>query len=315
MARKKVNKKPEREKYDIWKHGISFQFISLFLTCREQCRLKYVEGWRSRDRKLPFEQGSLIGSILNSVYRNHKGVPKLDQIIQMISAYEHEWKKDAKRPIPSELEMLDNAAGMAETILPEYFQYYRDEDWKQIKWKGVERQWNFEVELADGRKLPLFGYYDGIVEYKKKLYVFETKCLSRVNQADIVDLLPYDLQTMLYLYSLSQENEIGGVYYNVIRKPGHRLGKAEKRSDFWRRVTKAVHADPDQYFYRWRNTVRKEDLNKWADTQLHPILTDIAGWWEGKHPHYINPLNLITKYGRSDYFNPIVFGNFSRCYR
>jgi hypothetical protein len=143
-----------------------------------------------------------------------------------------------------------------------------------------------------------------------KVYVFDTKCLSVVNEADIVATLPLDLQFMLYLWVTREELKKmpAGITMNIPRRPGQHWLVQDTLQSFLERVQKDVSNAKryDHYFIRFDMDITKGELDWWKRNQLDPIMLDLRLWWDGVTPHYMNPKNLVTKYGRCGMFDAIT---------
>lgn len=317
--------------WSFWKDGVSSSLLSLFLTCREQFRLSVVDGWKSRTEPLYFGFGTCGHWLLERAYQVRTGkCPDKTWLKHRLREYEKAWTASAKQPTAKQMEQQDMIYGLHECLMPSYFKRWSG-DWggkyprptkvaNPKKWLALEQRFTVPFEFPDGRVVPIRGTRDGMYECGSRgMWVFDSKFRSVIIEDDILDTFPFDLQQMLYLWAAWRETGKvpSGAVLNVTRRPGHRLGKQELVSDFYDRVAAEV-ADRnrwDHYFMRFQLEITKGELQEWEDRTLRPLLLDLRGWWEGTVPHYLNPLNLVTKYGRCEMFLPITKDVYSQCYR
>jgi len=241
------------------------------------------------------------------------------------------WRKEMVRPTSQQEVDQELTYGLVAATLPRYF-IVRGDDFipqkkvtrgqlvRPVEWLKLEQQFNVPFLLPDGRTIRLRGKFDGSFRcHRQKLWLFETKTKSRIDEEGLQDCLPLDIQVMLYL--LAQQIIYGeqpeGVLYNVIRRPGQRRRVKEPLVEFFRRVADDVN-DPkrtDHYFLRWEMAITRHEIEDWVGRTLVPMLTEVCDWFEGKAPHYMNEEALITKYGRSPLYDAVLKGDFSRCFR
>lgn len=326
--------------WKFWEHGVTSSFLNAFLTCREQSRLSYVEGYKSRHVPLAFEFGTCCHWVLEQAYGEGfvqlKKAPAKGWVEQTIKAYELKWLTETTAPSSAQLKQQELVYGLAEAILPTYFTRWAGDFTGKYspanptvapaRWDSLEIVFCHEYEYPDGRKTFLRGRRDGVfIDKKGEIWVFDTKCRSVINHEDACETLPVDIQQMFYLYVTYLERKKAkltpvfpsGTVMNIVRRPGHRRGAAEQFQDFLQRVAKDV-ANPRKYDHnlvRYQMRVMKDELLLWKEKTLDPLMMDVRMWWEGTAPHYMNPNALISKYGRCELFQPIVNEDFSGCYR
>ena len=105
----------------------------------------------------------------------------------------------------------------------------------------------------------------------------ENKTKGQIDEEGILASLPFDLQTMLYVYCLQKHlgQKVEGVLYNVIRRPGLRRKKTEQIEEFVDRIQDDVVKRPMHYFMRWRVEFLEEDIENWVSKSLDPILEQV----------------------------------------
>lgn len=315
-----------------WVEGLSSSTLGLWLKCREQFRLEMVEGWRNESVPLALAFGTCMHWCLERLYQaNVVPADPKKWAKKRVSEFEALWKEERPGASQKQLETQERVYGLAEAVLPAYVQRWagdfpggeypvQTKVAAPKKWAALETRFKVWWTFSDGKQMPIVGTRDGLFRDKRgKLRVFDTKCRSIINEEDTIDLLPTDLQQMLYLWSVwSEFGEVpAGTTMNIVRRPGHRQGTDESLKEFCARVAKEV-SDPkryDHYFMRFQMDITLGEIESWRDNVLGPILEDFRAWWEGRAPHYLNPEALVSKYGRCAMFGKIVFNNNVGLYR
>lgn len=329
---KAKSKKPKGWQFD--KDGVSQGFIHYFLACREQTRLAYKELWTSHYEPLFREFGSCYHWLLGQIYGGHKVPGSPRTVDRLIAEYHKLWKKENPRPNQARLNQQDFVYGLCEKVLPAYLKRY-DGDFsgkykmgynvvRPVKWIASEKIWKqrYVVDNITDIQFEVLirGRFDQVFEdKKKKLWLLETKCLSVIQEDNIVDTLPEDIQCLLYLLAIKliYKRKPAGVLYNIVRRPGLRLGKDETVKALLGRVEKDVNNPKrqDHYFKRIEMAIDWSEIEIWQEKFLNPILAEIRDWDKGKVRHWMNPDALVSKYGRCTLFDMIVKEDNSRYYR
>lgn len=317
-------------KYDIRKHGVTQSMIGLWMSCKEQARLKYIEGWSlaTGTTPLPLHYGSTMHYLLErhtDDLINRKGNKPLIRdrvwVDEMLARFTTLYKKEqpSGRFTTAMTAQHEMVCGMVRAVFPAYTVYsqkdggplYRDAD---RVWLASET--NFRVEKF---AVPVVGRIDAMYKTsnEKVLGVFDSKNLSIVDEETLMDWLPCDHQMMTYLMAAQDEHpdmKSFEVTYNVMRRPMLRQKQNESLIEFFDRIAADVEERPDHYFIRFRLSMTKSEIEKWANEWLIPVLLDMSEWWEqsriGK-PFPYNPGALVTKYGRVEMFTAITRGDFS----
>ena len=172
--------------------------------------------------------------------------------------------------------------------------------------------------MRDGKKTFLLAVFDGcFYDKRKRLWLFETKTKSRIDEETLQDMILQDVQIMLSLWIIKNvlDRIPSGVLYNVIRRPGQKLLKDEPLKSFFGRVEKDVSSPKryDHYFKRWEFAIYWNEVEQWKKDFLDPVMMEIRMWFEGTLPTYVNPYSLVNQYGKCDLYFPIVKNDFSQC--
>jgi len=321
----------KNSRWDFWKEGISSSLLSSFLTCREQFRLSVVEGYRSNNVPLSLSFGTCMHWCLEQGYKL-SSPPGKAKCQKLISDFEKLWLSERPAASQRQLETQELTYGLADAMLPTYFErwtgdygpkfkYPKVHNTSRIdKWVGLETRFSVPFRFDDVRETRIVGTRDAMFRTPKgSLRIFDSKCRSIINEEDTQDTLPFDLQQMLYLWATWKETGECpvGTTMNIVRRPGHRRGREEPLRKFLDRVRKEVETPSrwDHYFIRIEMDISKAEIIAWEKSVLRPLMEDVRGWWEGRSPHYINPNALVTKYGRCEMFNIIVYGNTNGFFR
>lgn len=317
--------------WNLYKHGLTASSIEKWLSCHEQFRLTYVEGWSSHNVSMAIEFGSCVHWVLEQVYqKGNTEFPTPKEVELLVLDYQQYWEKLVQAPTATQLEQQEMVYALAEATLPSYFRRYNGDltgnyNFKlegvdaPVKWVKLEEVFKYDYKMPDGRIIPLRGRKDGTFLNKKdQLFVFDTKTKGQINEETIAAMLPVHFQMMLYLWIEAQQSEIypRGVQLNIYRRPLLRRGKEESLPDFALRVKTDCSQQSrfDHYFTRLQMVITKSEINHWHDTTLLPILTAIQQWYHGISPHYATHAALGT-YGPCDTFGMILNGDQTGLYK
>ena len=283
--------------------GITYSFISKFLSCKERTRLSYVEGWRPKSFKLPLE----FGNIFHEMKETYYSCWNMDKARKCANDYVN---KKMKRHGYSgaEAQELDQLRALCHTTFIEYISHWnRNPSFTQkgigrftdrdINWIFLERKFKFPFRLSNGKTIQLTGKIDGelIDPLSKKgdnrYRVLENKTKQKIEEFDIEHALKKDCQTMIYL--LANQNQFqkvpAGVLYNVIRRTSMKPKVKETYKEFCERIGSDIRSRPDFYFLRYRIDITQEDIDIFVQKTLDPILCQIVNWWESISENPFNP--------------------------
>lgn len=290
--------------WDILRDGVSVSSISTWLQCREQFRLKYVEGWEGFSYSFPIEFGQLFHWLHEKWVRGEpRGFKK----------YSKEWLRDHSTATPQAREQQEVGYAMAAAIWPVYEERYgKDLD---REWVSTEERFDIPMMLPGGEAVKIKGYMDAAWrDNDDGLWLHEMKTKSRIDPGQIEDALWLDLQVMTYLAVLGRQwgaGLVAGVQYDVVRRPASLPHKDEPLSAYTKRLRGLVEAEPEHYFTRIDMKVEPGHVELFVDKVLVPILQDMLLWVEGTAPHYPTPDALVGKYGPCDMYQAMANHNFT----
>ena len=297
---------PERD-------GVSQSLLGKWMACRQIARLD-LQGWSSKTTPAAMLQGTIGHAVLQHVYEGQRKkeigeIPSTEQFSKILKLVEKMWRAENPRISSTTAQDLEMALLLMRVTLPLYFEYWRKDD-KKLIWEKLEGEFKIPFSLKDGRKTFIRGKMDGVFK-RSGLWLFETKFKGMINEGDILSTLNIDLQVMLYLWALSKVHKVSpsGVLYNVVRRPGLKLGKKETLPQLGKRIEKDIHKRPEFYFFRFEVAMDKDDIKKW-EFEFEQMVADFLDWWSGKSGHYKNTGNCITKYGRCQFLQVCSAGQY-----
>lgn len=296
--------------------GVTQGLLQTWLTCREKAHL-FLKGISRKATSEGVKFGSITHSCLERVYQScmksgYRSVPTDREIRRILQGVETLWHQENPQSDKKTVEAMEFCLGLAEVTLPEYFKFWW-EDLKKVKWVEVEGQFDIPIG-SDGLKIR--GKRDGVFR-RNGLWLLETKISSVINEGQILEHLPIDFQTNVYLWSLwytAEKKDLpSGVLYNVIRKTCLRPKEKESMEEFCDRVRKDVQQRPEWYFLRYEVSIDPEQVIQFG-LELEKIVREFYRWWsdleEGGTLHYRNTTQCLTKYGSCPYL-PICTGQVS----
>lgn len=290
--------------YDIERDGITQGLLANWMSCRAKA-LWFLKGWVVKSPSFPLTHGSITHGILEHVYEDIrlgklKSMPSHKETLGYISRIEKQWRKENPHADKKALEFAELSLLVAEATMPTYFEYW-SKDIKNMKWEKIEGNFATPFKLPDGRKTILRGAMDGVYRNPKR-WLFETKTKSRIDEAALVDYLPFELQVNFYIFNLILNGgEIPrGVLYNIIRRTNLKQGKKENIKQFSKRVAEDIIDRPEEYFIRMEVAIGRDEI-EYFKKEVTGIIKDFYDWYEGLVPHYRVTGHCETKYGRCEY--------------
>jgi len=301
-------------KYDIKTDGCTQGLLAQWLQCRQKARW-FMTGYSVTSASMALTYGSIGHAVLELVYKDlHTKVlkesPSEAQVRNYVAKVETEWRKENVKADKKALEYLELSLMIAESTLPSYFKYWT-KDLKEMKWHAVEHDFAVPYTTKDGRKTIIRGKMDGVFN-NPKLWLFENKFKSQIDEADLVEVLPFEFQVQMYLWALRQKTGKvpEGVLYNIIRRTCLRQKVDEGITQFAKRISEDIKARPEFYFLRLEVSISEKELDQFS-IELEDMITDFMNWWEGKSGHYKNTHMCLDKFGRCNYLPLCSSKNFA----
>jgi len=323
-AKESRRTKKRKTLWNLWEDGITQSALGLFLTCREQFRLTYMEGWEPQMSSAALAFGIAFHDCLAQIMRKKK--PTIQKVLDT-----HAHKQNLGDMTSAERETFDLILGQVGIVLEKYLDFWEPQD--------SAREWLVNEEVFAVRHSPsgifrpgpkpepyhvtLVGRWDGVFrDCDNYLRLLETKTKSRIDEEGIQGSLQFDFQTMFYCLGikLAYAKVPSGILYDVVRNPQLRQRKAETVTDFLLRIAQDIDERPAWYFKRWDVDITEDDLTLWIGRVLDPALRELIEWYTyfdephtyaGENPwrnprHYMNPNALISGWGRCALFDLIT---------
>ncbi len=302
--------------YDYKKDGITQSLLGTWLTCRQKA-LWQLEGWTKPHVSMALTYGTIIHAVLEKVYGQVqtgklKKPPELKLIQQELKLVEKKWYVENPRPNKYSIDNLYLSLLIAETTLPIYFDYWRGEDYRSIRWHKLEQEFKIPYRLADGRSTFIRGKKDGVFG-NPSLKLFETKTKSIIEEDNLVDTLWFEMQVNIYLWAMRKvyKKVPSGVLYNIIRRTGLRRKETESMPNYAKRVAEDIEKRPDFYFIRMEVKVGIKEMDQF-EKELEAMVTDFCDWWDKKNiKTYKNTGMCSDKYGRCTFLELCSGENFT----
>lgn len=291
----KVKAPPKRE--SLWKgptiDGVTQSLLGRFLACPERFRLYAMEGLREPEGfNLRMEYGTAFHLAEEFTLA---GKPWQPEVLKYFQAVGKKWPASSAQAL--------HWYNVLMAQYPAYLKHWaKHPDMKNRKPLYQEKSFDVLYRLPSGRSVRLRGKMDAVDVVGKQLYLVENKVKGEVLAEKMLAELPFDLQTMLYLTALSllelpdwaKKYPIAGTRYNVIRRPlsggkhsisqrkgaGKAKTGAETEDEFYARLGGLIAEFPEEFFWRWKCEVDSNDLRRFQQRCLNPILEQLVDWWE-----------------------------------
>lgn len=323
MKLKNPLKPPKQKKkgkpYNPETMGVSVSCLNMFLACREQCRLRYVLGYKPLLQKSVFLEGGIYHDGIKDITRYYRDKKKANEggaikvALKFLKETEKEWSSGKSKTADREVALSTVDKGTA--ILPGYIHRWYKDDIKR-EWELVEDKFEVPLQMSDGKTIKFIGYYDATFKDKKKKWIKESKFKARISDG-YEDSLINDLQVQGYVASLKMGGDApAGCLFDITRKPAIRNRQGESKKDYIDRLMDDVEKRRDHYFNRYRITYTKTEIND-AVMRLEFLVQTFWDWWKQCHKErdlLFNSGHCESVYGLCT-FNPICAnGDFSGHY-
>jgi hypothetical protein len=294
--------------------GITFSLLSKFLSCRERFRIAVIEGLRPVDA---FNHRIAFGSMWH-VCEEAYSSPDRGPECQLWEVELQRAAQNLCRLYPMSQEQVDHWYNVCRVTFPLYVEYWaKHPDVIARRPLLSEQSFSVPYRLPSNRIVRLRGKWDSVdlVGEGKgaRVILQENKTKGDVREAQLKRQLRFDLQLGLYLVALHKvqedkgqslttygkamrvlyETRIGGVRYNVVRRPlsggkgsivRHKPTKSnpegESKDAFFLRLRDIIAESPQGYFMRWDVGITPSDILKFRRECLDPILEQLCDWWE-----------------------------------
>lgn len=331
--------------------GITFSLLSRFLVCRERFRLYTIEGLKPVPQ---FDRATGFGNlwhVCEEALAGHRAAPQAhagNPEVWLPALVNYARGLCGRHR--TQQEDIDHWYRVVRAVFPLYVKHWRSHPDVVARGPLLQEQvFSVPIRLPSGRVVKLRGKWDSVDAVlagpNKGVWLQENKTKGNPYGPKIERQLTFDLQTMLYLVALQEEWARGrpwshehpdlalkGVRYNVVRRPlsggkGSIVRKkpskanpaGEGRDEFYGRLAGIVSESPGDFFTRWDVLVMLEDVGRFRDRCLDPLLENLCCWWDQQVyrlerptsalpvdlPYGPPPLNYRMPYG---VWNPLLEG-------
>lgn len=280
-------------KYSEEKHGVTYSVLRTWLQCRWKADLM-VRGVTPKKTSDALDFGTIGHSILQVLYEAARAaypnpwIPS-DVFIEMcVEEVIGAFVEDQDIPDPDFEEQAEIYIGIFSHLIKAYVDFWRKDFLGDLKWLKVESE--FMVPSPKNPKVKLRGKMDGVYESSKNwIWLLETKFKSRIDETNLMDALPMDLQVHIYLHALKHvmQKNPRGVLYNVVRRPALRRKQNESVEDYVARVGADIKKDPEKYFKRYQIRIVKSEMKEFVE-ELGELVNEFVMWRKGKLKTYKN---------------------------
>ena len=287
----------KRRETPLWRgpqeDGVTFSLLSRFLVCRERFRLHIVEGLQAAER---FSAPLHFGNMWHCCEEAHAGNRDWETALA-----QHVGELRAR--LPFDQEPILHWYSVAQELFPSYVTHWaKHPDVRDRTPLLQEQSFSVPYKLPSGRTVTLRGKWDSVDLIGRgkaaSVYIQENKTKSQINGPKIARQLTFDLQTMIYVVALLEWDAppdnlewpgkggwegqlkescipVQGARYNVIRRSAHKsvesmMAKLEEDRDAGR---------IGEWFARWRVEITPEDVARFRQECLDPILEQLCDWW------------------------------------
>jgi hypothetical protein len=294
-----------------------------FLNCRERFRLKVIEGLQPADRfEHRIEYGQMWHSCEESYAKNPKGGYHSGSPFHVVL---QQYSQGLCRKYPLQQNEIDKWYWVCKTQFPLYVEHWAQHpDVKDRTPLLQEYSFRTPFQLPSNRVVYLRGKFDSVDSIGKEgIYLQENKTQGEINEESLQRQLRsgYNLQTGLYmsaLHAVPMKSSVRGIRYNVVRRPlsggKHSIRqleptksnpRGESHEEFYARLGKRIKEDADYFFMRWKIEFTMDDVYRFQQRCLIPILENLCEWYDwvarcfqDKHcDMYSNPVHSVFPYG------------------
>lgn len=283
------------KKYPLESVGISASMLTTFLQCKQKARLA-VYGMQPISVGIARTYGILTHTILETIGIgfNQKAFPSKLKIITAVRKACDEFEAESgQRWGAKEAQAYELECAHLEAVIPAYYEYYQD------KMQAVALEGKFKVPFRIGNlQTFLIGIIDAATRLQKELWIWDHKTSARISELELFAVLSRDFQMNFYIAAmfLKEKRLPGGVYYNIIRRPGLQLKKGETIKAHIERTREHIAEDEEHYFKRFEIAVDKDDVAAFI-SELEELILEFRDWIKKGMPFRLYGMPCVGRYG------------------
>ena len=328
MLSKKLRVPAKAAQKVLWKgpcvDGVTQSMLNSFLVCRERFRVKTILGLAPLDEfNHRIEYGSMWHVCEEALAANKPWEEPLKEYAAKLCAR-----------YPLQQEQVVKWYNVCNVQFPEYVAFWanhRDTRQRKPLMQEVAFRVPYYLPVLD-KTVILRGKWDSVALIgKNAIYLQENKTKGQIDEGQIKRQLSHDLQTMLYLIAIKEyakaairglrTTPIKGIRYNVIRRPlsggkgnirRHKATKTkpeETEKAYYARLRGIIAEEPATYFMRWQVEVSPQDIARFQERTLDPLLMQLCDWYDwvtsrvGQQKPFANPIHWQHPYGTYNVLN------------
>lgn len=294
--------------WNYYEHGVTQSFIRLFRQCKYQTYLRYVKGVRAKRVSPAMTYGSICHYVMENVLKqqllhNDYSSPSVSEIGKYVLEYANASRIETNN---------DEFTLIYHTICGSLKAYFEIHSIDKNKYNIIAIEQPFSLPYLDTF---ITGKIDLVLEDANgDIWITDHKVLwSRADMVEILETLPYDIQCNLYVFAGREiwGDRVKGVIYDVMKKTDLRQKVKETALEFGNRTYEEMSTFYIKYLIRLNSTFLEDEVLNWEKYTFRPFVLDIKQWFDnGFLPRPINDDALISKYGKSEYYEYIVNQNF-----
>lgn len=286
--------------YDPWKDGVTQGILSTYNDCKQKAKIS-AQGHTQQKLGHALEWGIVAHLILEKLHKLQSAKPKRwspDEglVVSTVNAVTDRYRrKHGQRWDGKRAEEFDHDVCQMIAVFPAYFNFWVK---RPLDWVQVENTFAVPFRVPGfSKEVMLRGKLDGVYSSGGQ-WLFDAKTKSQIVESNFGETLLRDLQINFYMLALKiMSGKVPkGFLYNVIRRPGLKLGKNESLPDHVKRIRAHIADEPENYFKRYEVCIEASDLAAFQ-TELQGLLGEFLNWWQAKMPSRLFGMPCVGKYG------------------
>lgn len=272
--------------YDIGRDGVTRTLLAMFMSCRQSAKL-YLDGLELKSDKPALRQGSVVHWLLEQHYKGELPSNDAAELRQYGDALFQKYCRLEKETPDQDLEVMW-AKGLA--TIHGYSRFWKKRD-ANLRWVEAEHEFAVPYKVHEGTvaewDVTLRGKTDGLMragKTGKSLWMLEHKTSSGINDGELSLRLNIDFQLLFYVLAIGRERgeRVGGIHYNVIGLPQHRVKIGQTLRQYRDELFDVVTDNPTKYYHRYEIVFPKVEQDHFQHNLLDVVLEEFKMWLNGE---------------------------------
>lgn len=274
---------------------VSYSSMTAFRNCPRFYFYRHIKRYQLRSFNIPY----LVGRVMHTAIQALLNQPKTaEKILQ--EKYQQE-KKQARKDFPTmsvrdEEELIAQEAitlGILRAFKKRYSQFL-----SATKHIATEKLLIYPLN----KQVMVVAKLDNVVFNQNQYYLYELKNLKSLDM-ERVETIRTDPQTSLYfkIHNLVEKKfKLGGILYNIVRKPSIRQKQKETRGEFLNRLSDWYEDDAEYKFHLER--LKKPFVSGDAVMNTVTKITDRMLNCKSVHDYYQDFNFCIHEWGKCEFY-------------